>query len=749
MDNNKKSVFQIDQDLLQEFFNKDSGTYNGGGGGNSFYESDHDKDNILRYSGFGGGSNFYGNFDNYINPINNNQNPLGIGGASFLDDPLRLQGNENSQHQPNLSQSTPQNRFGMQTAQDYMNYTSSVVGNQVYGSAKVQQEVINRVGSGGITGSNDMQIVGGNAAMIQGSATMNYENRNTGAFAMLASQTVNTEQQQHQQMITNSTTQAAFIKIEQSHPPQLQQQDSLGASPQSILISSKSNPGAKQSNQQVSLKLDPQEDVVMSSHNAKGSRRKDKEKTKNVTFEETKKQRAKNEKTSKHEVSLSQSTSGATSANKRQQQQQQAMIQQQQMLPQMTNQNYNHSDNSMDGDDDDMDDYGSEDSDSSAYRSKMEDPNNKDPKKKQRRTRGGASTDSRQRRLEKNRESARESRKRKKNYINTLEAKVKTLESEVNRLRLVIQNQREKEKLSYFSHLDSMDQLLKGRQVLYERLENCITQNADGTEIENIINALQIRTGSFGIERKNLVNNLFKSIIEVSFPNFVKYLFWGCSENKGLFDENGILDAERRRKLSKYQLEELKSRAAFDEWESINELMNLRPEQQMKIKQEQLKINEQKDKFKGIIDTLLEQKRTLFKELNKMDHCMGRLRSYLTTEQTAKFLILMEKYKSKDELNIFRLWNIKKLDRQREMKKIHYMVQGIKDSDEDVGLPESDDDILGLSRKNMISIQGNNENLHSSSQVGLGGGFNHASHDSSQANNALQSMIKKQDYLLN
>lgn len=29
------------------------------------------------------------------------------------------------------------------------------------------------------------------------------------------------------------------------------------------------------------------------------------------------------------------------------------------------------------------------------------------------------------------------------------------------------------------------------------------------------------------------------------------------------------------------------------------------------------------------------------------------------------------------------------------------MVQGLKDSDEDVGLPESDDDILGLSRKSL------------------------------------------------
>lgn len=55
---------------------------------------------------------------------------------------------------------------------------------------------------------------------------------------------------------------------------------------------------------------------------------------------------------------------------------------------------------------------------------------------KQRRQRGGGGqNDSRQRRLEKNRESARESRKRKKGYISSLEQKVAGLESEVNRLR--------------------------------------------------------------------------------------------------------------------------------------------------------------------------------------------------------------------------------------------------------------------------------------------------------------------------
>jgi|LauGreDrversion4_2_1035121.scaffolds.fasta_scaffold121732_3 hypothetical protein len=120
-----------------------------------------------------------------------------------------------------------------------------------------------------------------------------------------------------------------------------------------------------------------------------------------------------------------------------------------------------------------------------------------------------------------------------------------------------------------------MDQLLNGRQMLYDRLENALQENADPTDMENIINALNIRTGSFGIERKNLINSLLKTIIEVTFPNFVKYLFWGSAENKGLFEDTtgtygtqpssiGGMTDEKRKKLSKYQLEELRNREGFE-----------------------------------------------------------------------------------------------------------------------------------------------------------------------------------------
>jgi len=90
---------------------------------------------------------------------------------------------------------------------------------------------------------------------------------------------------------------------------------------------------------------------------------------------------------------------------------------------------------------------------------------------------------------------------------------------------------------------------------LYDRLEECLEIGSAQTknEIDNIIAQLRIRSGSYGIERKNLVNNLFKSIIDLSFPNIVKYLFWACEETSGIFEKLDPEDYERYKKMSKYR----------------------------------------------------------------------------------------------------------------------------------------------------------------------------------------------------
>jgi len=128
---------------------------------------------------------------------------------------------------------------------------------------------------------------------------------------------------------------------------------------------------------------------------------------------------------------------------------------------------------------------------------------------------------------------------------------------------------------------------MTGRQALYDRLLNELNNPIrDPQELEKTINALNIRMGSFGIERKHIINNLFKNIIEMSLPHFVKYLFWGSIESKGIFisEANQIENFEKKRKMSKYQLEELKNKEGLDDWESINELLDLTPEQLAKFR---------------------------------------------------------------------------------------------------------------------------------------------------------------------
>ena len=83
-------------------------------------------------------------------------------------------------------------------------------------------------------------------------------------------------------------------------------------------------------------------------------------------------------------------------------------------------------------------------------------------------------TDPRVRRLQKNRESARESRLRKKNYMERQEAKCQALMKQRDRLQRRVRHLEEQERLNQLAQVDSVAQLLDERQQLYDRLEECL-----------------------------------------------------------------------------------------------------------------------------------------------------------------------------------------------------------------------------------------------------------------------------------
>jgi hypothetical protein len=98
-------------------------------------------------------------------------------------------------------------------------------------------------------------------------------------------------------------------------------------------------------------------------------------------------------------------------------------------------------------------------------------------------------------------------------------------------------------------------------------LELLLEGGGSKTEINNIIAQLRIRSGAYGSERKNLVNNLFKSIIDLSFPNIVKYMFWACEHDTGIFEPLNEEDLMKFRRMSKYKKEEIAAQKKFEEEE--------------------------------------------------------------------------------------------------------------------------------------------------------------------------------------
>ena len=70
------------------------------------------------------------------------------------------------------------------------------------------------------------------------------------------------------------------------------------------------------------------------------------------------------------------------------------------------------------------------------------------------------------------------------------------------------------------------------------RLENMILQAEEGgnqldrEELGQIIQRLNQQSGPYGHKRKQLIDNLFKTIYENALPGFIEYLFYGYDERE-------------------------------------------------------------------------------------------------------------------------------------------------------------------------------------------------------------------------
>lgn len=144
--------------------------------------------------------------------------------------------------------------------------------------------------------------------------------------------------------------------------------------------------------------------------------------------------------------------------------------------------------------------------------------------------------------------------------MSNLEVRNRILEKEKARLMRKINSLEERERVNQLSHQDTNAQLMDGRQILYDRLEECLeAENSQQMkqDIANIIEQLRLRSGAYGDERKNLINSLFKNIIDSSFPNIIKYLFWASDQQSGIFEKLDPKEYTKFKSMSKYKKDEM------------------------------------------------------------------------------------------------------------------------------------------------------------------------------------------------
>ncbi|CAK63476.1 unnamed protein product (macronuclear) [Paramecium tetraurelia] len=139
--------------------------------------------------------------------------------------------------------------------------------------------------------------------------------------------------------------------------------------------------------------------------------------------------------------------------------------------------------------------------------------------------------DSAQAKLIRNRECARNSRKRKKIYIELLETRVNTLNEELEKCKRIIKGQTSCQQQLGSNHL--LQNFFLGRQQLFEKLENALKNQTDNNEINLLLDSMRFRVGGGGKERVNASNYFFQQIMEICFPIHVRYMLWAAtSENQ-------------------------------------------------------------------------------------------------------------------------------------------------------------------------------------------------------------------------
>eukprot|EP01017_Pseudomicrothorax_dubius_P051018 TRINITY_DN974_c0_g1_i3.p1 TRINITY_DN974_c0_g1~~TRINITY_DN974_c0_g1_i3.p1 ORF type:complete len:354 (+),score=79.94 TRINITY_DN974_c0_g1_i3:58-1119(+) len=199
--------------------------------------------------------------------------------------------------------------------------------------------------------------------------------------------------------------------------------------------------------------------------------------------------------------------------------------------------------------------------------------------------------------LERNRESARNSRKRKKIYIELLERKVVELNEENQNLRKHLDENVNLAKSQFQSKI--LNTLVSERNNLFEKLEKSMRSGADQSEVDLLLDSMRLRFGANGKERVNAINYLFNQIVDIFIPLHMKYVLWIATEGKHVFDNSANQDMLLQNFFRPNSSMDVRQRVEGqdDSWTRIMEDVNLTQDQRTNMMKYRRKLVIQKGRL--------------------------------------------------------------------------------------------------------------------------------------------------------
>ena len=231
------------------------------------------------------------------------------------------------------------------------------------------------------------------------------------------------------------------------------------------------------------------------------------------------------------------------------------------------------------------------------------------------------------RRLARNRESARQSRRRKKEHLELLEERVAKLTAELDQLRR--------------THIEKVEVMMKqGKLAQLQELGRLSHQPNSRAEMHRMLDNVLKLYGPNSEDEKKLIDYHYKHIFALLLPTYTRYFVWMLNEGEHFF-EDGSMKAQG-------------SSGKPSVWQSFCNEIHLSQDQQEKLKsdfkqQHGETAREERLKLNTCIK-YLEQLRNGFSLRSKVVETQSRaLFNILTPEQIVKYLLWTENNRGRIE----------------------------------------------------------------------------------------------------